>query len=80
MVFSDLSTGRVVQDIEEGVVDEQGHISFPYHSGDIVWTTEEDAVQLRVTVQDLEGRIAGVQQRRVTGNLPLILSTGTGVT
>ena len=31
-------------------VDDQGHINFPYHSGDIVWATEEDSVQLRVTV------------------------------
>ena len=93
--FSDLSTGRKISDIEESVTDDQGHVNFPYHSGDIVWTTEEDAVQLRVTVQDLEGRIAGlleerhdqssyeqapnIQGRRVDGELPLILSTSTGV-
>ena len=85
--FSDLSTGRVA--------DDQGHINFPYHSGDIVWATEEDSVQLRVTVQDLEGRIAGlleerhdqssyeqhpnIQGRGVDGELPLILSTSNGL-
>ena len=93
--FSDLSTGRVISDIEAGVAEDQGHINFPFHSGDIVWATEEDAVQLRVTVQDLEGRIAGlleergdqsayeqapnIQGRQVDGELPLILSTSTGV-
>ena len=84
--FSDLSTGRVA--------DDQGHISFPYHSGDIIWATNEDATQPRITVQDPEGRIADlleerahqssyegpdVERRRVTGDLPLILSTRTGV-
>ncbi len=72
----------------------EGHISFPYHSGDIIWATNDDAVQPRITVQDPEGRIAdlleerayqsssegpGVQRRRVTGDLPLILSTSNGV-
>ena len=32
------------------------HISFPYHSGDIVWATDGDSVQMRVTVQDPDGR------------------------
>ena len=70
------------------------HISFPYHSGDIFWATDGDSLQPRITVQDPDGQIAdlleerayqstyegpGVQQRRVTGDLPLILSTSTGV-
>lgn len=85
--FSDLSSGRVA--------DDQGHMSFPYHSGDIVWAINSDAVQPRITVQDLDGRIAGLLQerahqsffeeqpgtesRRVIGELPLILSTSSGV-
>ena len=71
-----------------------GHISFPYHPGDIVWATNIDAVQPRITVHDREGRIAdlleervfqstteapGVQRRRITGDLPMILSTSSGV-
>ena len=70
------------------------HLNFPYQSGDIIWATNTDSVQMRVTVQDLEGRIAGlleerahqsayegqnIQQRRVNGDLPLILSTSNGV-
>ena len=70
------------------------HISFPYHSGDIVWATEDDSIQMRVTVQDPDGQITvlleerahlsstegpGIQQRRVTGDLPLILSTNSGL-
>ena len=73
---------------------DRGHISFPYHSGDIIWATNDDAVQPRITVQDPEGQIAdllqervyqsssegpGVRRRRATGDLPLILSTSTGV-
>ena len=70
------------------------HISFPYHSGDIVWATDGDSVQMRVTVQDPDGQITvllderahlsstegpDIQQRRVTGDLPLILSTNNGL-
>jgi len=78
-----------------GLGPENGHINFPYHSGDIIWATNDDSVQMRVTVQDLEGRIAGLleerahqsffeeqpgtEDRRVIGALPLILSTRNGV-
>ena len=70
------------------------HLSFPYQSGDILWATDGDSVQPRVTIQDIEGRIAsllderadqslfespGIQERLVTGDLPLILSTGNGL-
>ena len=70
------------------------HISFPYYSGDVVWATDDDSVQMRVTVQDPDGQIAvlleerahqsnsegaGIRQRRVIGDLPLILSTNNGL-
>ena len=87
--FSRLAAGIPLSD-----PDVSAHISFPYHSGDIFWATDGDSAQPRITVQDPESRIAGlleeranqstfegpgVQQRRVTGDLPLILSTSNGV-
>ena len=83
--FTRLSTGPVAEN--------NGHLSFPFHSGDIVWATN-DSVQPRVTVQDPEGRIADlleerasqslyggpdIPQRRVIGELPLILSISNGL-
>ena len=64
------------------------HINFPYHSGDIVWATDNDSVQMRVTFQDTTGRIADlleerhdgeVRNRRNTGDLPLHIGTGNGL-
>ena len=70
------------------------HISFPYHSGDVVWTTDDDSVMMRVTVQDPSGQIADLlddrdeqsasegpsfPERRTTGELPLFISTGSGL-
>ena len=70
------------------------HINFPYHSGDIFWATDDDAVQMRVTFQDPTGQIADLlgertgqsniegpsfQERQTTGELPLFISTGSGL-
>ena len=53
--FTRLSTGLVAEN--------NGHLNFPYHPGDIVWAAS-DSVQPRVTVQDLEGRIADLLEER----------------
>ena len=83
---------RLAADIP--IPDKGAHINFPYHSGDIIWAVNNDSVTPWITVQDPEGRIAdlleerayqssyeqqGTQERRVTGDLPLILSTSNGV-
>ena len=80
--------------LSTGLGPENGHLNFPYHSGDIVWATNNDSVQPRVTVQDLEGRIADlleerayqslyegpdIPERRAIGALPLILSISNGL-
>ena len=81
--FTRLSTGIPAQG--------NGHINFPYHSGDIIWAANDDSAGPAVTVQDLDGQIAdllqeraaqddpGIQARQITGDLPLIVSTSTGV-
>ena len=69
------------------------HISFPYHSGDILWQTEEDSAQPRISVQDtvgviealIEGRFDQINfeddpaQRVALDALPLGISTSTGL-
>ena len=81
--FTRLSTGIVAQG--------NGHINYPYHSGDIIWAANDDSAGPVITVQDLQGRIAdllesraeqddpGFQTRRITGDLPLLLSTSSGL-
>ena len=68
------------------------HISFPYHSGDILWQTDEDSAQPRISVQDTDGEIEaliqdrfdqtnfedGPAQRVALAELPLGISTSTG--
>ena len=68
------------------------HISSPYHSGDILWQTEEDSAQSRITVQDTDGEIEALimdridqinieddpAQRVALAELPLGISTSTG--
>ena len=83
---------RLAADIP--IPDKGAHINFPYHSGDIIWAVNNDSVTPWITVQDPEGRIddlleerayqssyeqQGTQERRVTGDLPLILPTSNGV-
>lgn len=69
------------------------HISFPYHSGDILWQSEEDSAQPRITVQDTVGVIEALIQARfdqtnfeddhdpaqrvALAELPLVISTST---
>ncbi len=69
------------------------HISFPYNSGDILWQTEEDSAQPRISVEDTVGAIEALIQdrfdqtnfeddptQRVALNaLPLVISTSTGL-
>ena len=69
------------------------HINYPYHAGDIIWSTNDDAVVVKSTVQDPDGQIAdlleeredqsrgteGVQALRVIGEVPLLLSTSNGL-
>ena len=69
------------------------HISFPYHSGDILWQTDEDSAQPRISVQDTVGVIEaliqdrfdltnvedGPVQRVALDALPLVISTSTGL-
>ena len=40
--------------------DKGAHINFPYHSGDIIWAVNNDSVTPSITIQDPEGRIAGL--------------------
>jgi hypothetical protein len=70
------------------------HISFPYHPGDIIWQTEEDSAQPRISVQDTVGVIEALIQARfdqtnfeddhdpaqriALAELPLVISTSTG--
>ena len=82
---------RLAADIP--IPDKGAHINFPYHSGDIIWAVDNDSVTPWITVQDLEGRIADlleerayqcsfepdIQDRRVSGDLLMILSTSNGV-
>ncbi len=77
-----------------GVPTGSGHISFPFFSGDVVWATDDDAVQIRVTAQDPSGQIAGLLgdraeqsasegpsflERQTAGELPLFISTSSGL-
>ena len=69
------------------------HISFPYFSGDIVWASPNDAVQMRITIDDREGTVTNLirarqdqsnvefnfDERVDVGELPLVLSTGSGI-
>ena len=68
-----------------------GHINYPYNSGDIVWAANDDSVGPVITVQDFDGRITdllesradqddpGFQTLGITGDLPLIVSTSNGL-
>ena len=82
-----------------GVPAPGAHMSFPYFSGDIVWNTDDDSVQMRITVDDREGTITGLiaarhgqsnddnqggiirpfNERVSLGELPLMLSTSSGI-
>ena len=73
-----------------GISPGESHISFPYHSGDVVWVVDDDSVGMPLTVQDLGGRVAAlleeraeftpeVRQRGLTGDLPLDISTSNGL-
>ena len=77
-----------------GVAPGPNHIGFPYHSGDIVWATDDDSLIMLVTVQDIPGQIANLirervdqssfnreefLERRTTGELPLLISTSNGL-
>ena len=77
-----------------GVESGPHHLNFPYHSGDIVWATDDDSVQMRVTFQDTVGSVGDLladrdeqsfsegpsfQERRAIGELPLFNSTGSGL-
>ena len=71
------------------------HINFPYHSGDVVWATDDDAIQMRMSLQDVTGEIADLMEarsghlpyeeppsfneRRIRGELPMLITTSTGV-
>jgi hypothetical protein len=69
------------------------HVSFPYHSGDILWSTDGDAAQARISVQDTVGVIEALIEARfdqsdvednpalrvALGALPLGISTSTGL-
>ena len=69
------------------------HFSFPYHSGDILWSLGDDATQIRVSVQDTVGVIEALivdrfdrtkfeddaAQRVALAELPLLISTSTGL-
>ena len=69
------------------------HISFPYHSGDILWQTDEDSAQPRISVEDTVGVIEALIQARFDQTnfaddpaqrvaldaLPLGISTSTGL-
>ncbi len=69
------------------------HVNYPYHSGDIFWATDGDALELRSSIQDPDGQIAdllqeregqsrgtaGVEALRVIGEIPLMLSTSNGL-
>ena len=76
-----------------GIPEGGNHISFPYHSGDIIWSTDGDAAQPRISVQDTEGVISALIQesfdqigvvddrtlRVALDELPLGISTSTGL-
>ncbi len=70
------------------------HLNFPYHSGDIVWATDDDSVQMRVSVQDTVGEVAdllterqwqsrmegpSIEERQTLGELPMLISTASGI-
>ena len=40
------------------------HMNFPYQSGDIIWATDDDSVQMRVTFQDTTGQVADLVEAR----------------
>ncbi|MDP7339709.1 MAG: hypothetical protein QF786_10370 [Vicinamibacterales bacterium] len=69
------------------------HISFPYHSGDVLWASNDDATQARISVQDTVGAIEALIEARfdqidveddqglrvALDALPLGISTSTGL-
>ena len=69
------------------------HISFPYHSGDVLWSSNDDATQARISVQDTVGAIEALIEARfdqidveddpalrvALDALPLGISTSTGL-
>ncbi len=69
------------------VLEGGNHISFPYFTGDVVWTTNADSIQPRLSIEDTDGAIAdliaaafndsategGFAERSVAGALPLHL-------
>jgi len=75
-----------------GIAEGGNHISFPYHSGDILWSTDGDAAQTRISVEDTVGVIEGLIEDRIPQinveddpglrvalqALPLGISTATG--
>ena len=90
-------SGRQAWFLRSGIdePDAVGHISFPYFSGDVVWATDDDASQQRITIDDPSGEVRDLivarrdqsdtefgdrfDERIALGEIPLILSTSTGI-
>jgi len=76
-----------------GIPEGGNHISFPYHSGDVLWSTDGDAAQTRISVEDTVGVIKALIEDRIPQTnveddpavrvaleaLPLGISTATGL-
>lgn len=48
------------------------HINFPYYHGDILWQTDDDAAQVRASIEDTQGQIASLLAQRARTSAPCI--------
>ena len=77
-----------------GVAAGPHHLNFLYHSGDIVWATDDDSVQMRVSIQDTVGEVAdllaerrwqsqmegpSIDERLTLGEVPMLISTASDI-
>ena len=51
--------------VSTGIGPGSSNITFPYLSGDVVWSTDNDSVAQEITVQDTSGEIADLLQSRL---------------
>ena len=61
---------------ETGIPEGPNHFNFPYYRGDILWQTDDDAAQVRASIEDTGGQIAGLLEQRAATSSPCIGEPG----